>query len=719
MYWVGADGTANLIGTGSANNQLCFSGGSWAWDPQVPGRFWCLMSNAISRVDYTGNNSPTTIPIDGGLTPVTVTQVASNITSLVTAFNPAYQVFQCQYGWQLVGQAGPNMALQCAQSTQNTPTWMAVFNTQTSQIVAAGSTYNGSAGAPNRWGVAHSIFTTGATDWILVSIGGAGDLPFQVPISSGTLTPTYSVCPPNAIDPTVTGQTMCSTVTVSSLLPTSPVDGSTLYGQTLLPGDYFQVMALSGANWYGAGEQVRALAVNGSVITLQRAVRTYVYGLNNNHAGQTLALQVVPGASEEMWWNFADDPLGQTLTKAYGKTMLEDPATIDCHQVYQTGIFLAGCLKANQKPGIAMRVGDLPTAGKPFDSFHSPTVASNTDAGFSVDQYRMSDNLLESHPSRSQYNAPALDKMTSFDARPYLGDVTIATPSAMQAVPGSTYLYRLSAAATTLLQPRLRPLLMTSGSSALVDASPAVLTDTAADNYKGCYVIKPGDCHAGSLQGEVYVNVKYAAQPSCTTSRFSSTPGISDICVTTNGDSAHRVIQTSVIFDDNNGALSRRLTSAFSPYKTESTFWNVRATPDAKWVFWLTTGLGKARNDLMLLKLPPYPDVESTNRGDFVPVPITLAAASGYPNARARFGYSENGPPQNLFCTPRQVACTTSTNGSLPFVWADETQTVQVCTTGCKITIPAIAGRVLYYVAERQDALGNWVGGPVQMVTVR
>jgi hypothetical protein len=94
VYWLGKDGTANLVGTGSAGPLACVSGGSWAWDPQVPGRFWCLTSNALSRVDYTGNNAATTITLAGALTPSTVTPVASNISAMVSVFNPAFQQLQ-------------------------------------------------------------------------------------------------------------------------------------------------------------------------------------------------------------------------------------------------------------------------------------------------------------------------------------------------------------------------------------------------------------------------------------------------------------------------------------------------------------------------------------------------------------------------------------------------------------------------------------------------
>jgi hypothetical protein len=286
-------------------------------------------------------------------------------------------------------------------------------------------------------------------------------------------------------------------------------------------------------------------------------------------------------------------------------------------------------------------------------------------------------------------------------------------------IAGKTYLYKLAASATANLNPRLQALLMTSGPRPVVDVSPAVLQDAPADNYKGCFVVKANDCQAGSAPGEVYMNVPFAAVPYCSLSRFSPTPTLSDVCVTVNTDTAHHIIQSADFFDDNNGTLVRRLTSGFSPYKTEILYWNVRATPNAKWVYWLTTNAGGVRNELMMLKTPPLPGVESVNRGDFVTVPVKLGQAAGMLAARARFGYAENGAAPSFYCTPRQVDCTTSAPAGKPFVWSDETQSPQNCSSGCTVNIPVIPGRVVYYAIERQDGSGNWRTGAMQAVAVK
>ena len=191
------------------------------------------------------------------------------------------------------------------------------------------------------------------------------------------------------------------------------------------------------------------------------------------------------------------------------------------------------------------------------------------------------------------------------------------------------------------------------------------------------------------------------------------------MCITADTNTTHRLIQSSDLLDDNKGVLVRRLSNGFSAYKTENVFWNVRATPSGKWVFWTATNVEGARNELLMMKLPPLPGLESVNRGTFVTIPVRVGPAAGMPAARARFGYAENGAAAKLYCTQRQVDCTTSAPGGTPFVWSDEAQTPESCATGCTIVIPAIPGRVLYYAIERQDGSGNWTPGITQAIAVK
>ncbi len=731
IFWMGDDGTVNPIGMGNGSSAAltggyCSSSTGWAWDRTTAGLFYCLGVRAsdgapvVFSVQYTGPYTPIVVPIDERLTPATTTVLSGPIPAMVAALNPAYSSFTCGSGWTLVGREHDNLVLECSQTSQNSPAWVAIYSIPQNAMIAATSTYGGTQGAANRWGDAHSVFTVGDNDWVLVSDGSVGDLTFQTQIVGGGLTPTYSNCPLTGIDPSAAGKAQCSVVTVSSLTPTDPTSGQSLFGQQLLAGDFFQVMAFNGSSWVGDGETVRILVLSGQQLTLERVVRSYSYGVNNNHTGN-LALQVAPGALHEIWWDYVDDPLGQALNKPYGLTLLEDPETFDCHQVYNLNAFLAGCLKVvpTGKLGTALRPGPLPISTSTTNTFNDPLLFINFDAGFGGNNYEISTSALESHPSESQYTASTYEQSASYDGRPYMGDYQIATSSTVTKIAGKTYLYKLAASATSNLNPRLQALLMTSGTHPVVDVSPAVLQDAPVDNYKGCYVLNANDCQAGSVPGEVYMNVPFAAAPYCFLSRFSPTPTLSDVCITLNTVTAHHIIQSGEFFDDNNGALVRRLTRGFSPYKTEIVYWNVRALPDAKWVYWVSTNVGGVRNELMMLKPPPLPGLQSVNRGTFINVPIKLGPAAGMLAARARFGYAENGASSSFYCTPRQVACTTSAPAGTPFVWSDETQLPQSCTTGCTVNIPVIPGRVVYYVIERQAASGAWSSGATQAIAVK
>ncbi|MEO8099699.1 MAG: hypothetical protein ABI811_18515 [Acidobacteriota bacterium] len=719
IFWIGEDGTANPLGESNGNlgalaaGGLCSSGTGWAWDRTTPGQYYCVGTRTsdkaavIFSVRYTGTYRAAIVEQDSRLSPAITTVISDDLSKLVAAFAPAFGVFTPNSGWKLIGRQRDNLIFECLQTYQNSPAWVAVFNIPQRKIISAFSTFGGSAGATNRWGTSHSVFTTGDTDWILISAGNPFDLPFEMKITGGALTSNFAPCPQNPFG--VTG-TQCSEVTISSIIPTNPANGGTLFGQPLLPGDFLSV-TLGGAD---DGEQVRVMAMNDTRIWVQRAVRTYYYGLKNNHSGD-VALRVLTGALHELWVNYVDDPFAQAVEKPYGWTVLEDPKTVNCHQVYSMGLFLAGCLKqvpgVPQIPGAAIRLGALPTSSSTTNPWNNPVYSNGMNAGFSDAKYIVAPVNLENHPSRSQYNTP--DDPTSLDARPYLGDQNIATSQTTSKV--GTYTYKVSAAgmrtpsnpfcASCVLNYRVQPLLVTSGTHPVVDTSPQ-LTDTPDANYTYCYVVVGGDCWSGSQAGELYVNVPYAAVPYCYSSRFATPASLSDICVTANTNTAHRVFQSAnPNGDDSAGAYTRRLTSFFSSYKTEDIFWNVRATPNGKWAFGNITNIGDARAELMMFALPPFPEPDSMNQGTFADIAVPVRGNTAAAKVRARFGYAENGKVSKYFCTSRQVECTTS---GAPFVWADEPQKVQECVTDCTLHIPALPGRMLYYLVERSTDGKQW-----------
>ena len=115
------------------------------------------------------------------------------------------------------------------------------------------------------------------------------------------------------------------------------------------------------------------------------------------------------------------------------------------------------------------------------------------------------------------------------------------------------------------------------------------------------------------------------------------------------------------------------------------------------------------------MKLPPWPGrslakgLDPFARANFINYSISAPPAPGAAYARARLGYAENGPVTSLFRTSRQEAYWTeipSNSPTDPFAFASETTNHLSCSTPCTVTIPAIPGRVLYYVIDRLNSSG-------------
>jgi hypothetical protein len=398
-----------------------------------------------------------------------------------------------------------------------------------------------------------------------------------------------------------------------------------------------------------------------------------------------------------MWWNWADDPHGQTISKSYGPTIREDPYSANCHQIFENNFFIMTCTKgeANAPPwGTTIRLGAMP-------NFDGPIIAVNRDAGFAGSTYNVPTNYLETHPSATNIGAAALNKRTWFDQRPVLGDPGPAAQANVTKI--GTQLYRASASSTANMQYRSQGFVASTGDRPLLDVSPAQISDTSADNYKFCVVVLAGDCQAGSTPGQVYLNVPKAAIPYVYPTRFASLPSnVRDVHFTQNTHTMDTILQAVSDVMDYNGTNIRRLTSAFSPYKVQSAFWNGRPTPDGLRYYWVTEDLDLIRNELMMMEVPAWPVMDSVSRNTFLRTPLALGGSTG-DQVRVRFGYAEFGDPQLLRCHERQVGCMVGAASSTGFSWLDENAVWMPCGGGCTIPVPTLPGRVTYYVIDRRN----------------
>ena len=83
----------------------------------------------------------------------------------------------------------------------------------------------------------------------------------------------------------------------------------------------------------------------------------------------------------------------------------------------------------------------------------------------------------------------------------------------------------------------------------------------------------------------------------------------------------------------------------------------------------------------------------------------------------AQFGYDSN-----FYCAERREACVANSaafDENNPFYWASETYAGLACGSGCRISMPAITGRVLYYrILYRSASEAVLATGPTAVVAV-
>jgi len=253
------------------------------------------------------------------------------------------------------------------------------------------------------------------------------------------------------------------------------------------------------------------------------------------------------------------------------------------------------------------------------------------------------------------------------------------------------------------------------GSHPLIDLSgpgSSIATGTAG-SYTYCIARAGGECYPGSTTGEVFVNCPGVISTTCAgTAIHGGTPlGVgNDICIGNIGNAANAIIQYSLDQTDRYGASRRALVSATARLRMVYGFENNQLLPDNSWILYRQEYLNYQRTDMWMAKMLPYPEADSTNRGTFVPMSVTVKPPAGLSvnNAIVEFGYQEYGAPQLINCTTRNDACiataSTVASGNQPFYFASETPAGAACAAGCTIAIPAISQRVLYYQVKYRAA---------------
>lgn len=386
-----------------------------------------------------------------------------------------------------------------------------------------------------------------------------------------------------------------------------------------------------------------------------------------------------------------------------GTAMLRDNALARAHHgdISRLGSVMAAYDSTRDRFGRFIWRSAIP--GRASTAADTGLLLGTTFAGINVHGSDVFRGYIQTHPSWRQIVAPEGEQHWYLDGNPFApqaGSVYSLWNQNAEQVEGT--LYRLKGLPAPLARKYL-PTVAWSGRFLMEDVSGprARVTGGAADNWKYCVADLAGECVEGSAAGEVFVNAPamtldgkcgnhFFHHRPCFTSMVSGGIGINQV-----GTRAAGAVHPE-----------RFLTAHFQRYNVTWTYSNAAPLPDGSWALTGGTLLDGARSEILLLKLPPWPQPDGVDRGNYVPVPVTIGGVSGATGVRVRFGYAENGPPDQYYCTSRREGCA---SGGEPFRWLSEAGEAVSCANGCNVELPGISGRVVYYVVD-------WLNGQGQVV---
>ena len=470
---------------------------------------------------------------------------------------------------------------------------------------------------------------------------------------------------------------------------------------------------------FGQTEYVRLIAKNGNTWTLERGYnrgtsRGPMLALNAN--GYITAMPTAcdyttyPCHSALSYWKVDQDPTAQ------GPGLFSIPSSISNgggHAFTRSTVEISaatnsGCptIDGDAYACYNVRMGS--------DAYSTVTSSTNwrvsSQPAFAGRIGLGSPNIVESHPSPSGALTAAENPGSLkwfLDARPVLGTNGVTATQQNPAVKVSGDLYKLTSSQVPYLRRKVLPSFGACGMYPLVDASgpSSILTGNSSDAYKYCIADRAGECSAGSQQGDVFLNCPKMADLYCGSG---GDPDLRDICVGGNSSYTGSIIQVGYEKPNLTGSYGRPLTKGLSRYRLFDFFWNAKTTPDGQWLIFRALWANNFNHEILLAKIPPMPAPDNVNRTDFIPLAVTVGPAPNGTTAThavVEFGYNTN-----FHCTSRAEACVKGSAAGYAFAY--ENVAGVSCATGCKIEIPAVPQRVVYYRVVRKDASGTrlWEG---------
>lgn len=613
--------------------------------------------------------------------------------------------------------------------SQDSPCFVIRFDLTTGTVAQIADTMGGFS-PTGRWGGCHTVQAFGAQDWLMVGAsllngqnsGSYMNGPFEVRgvsqvHKSGDWSTNTAIGPSDFYTCTVgnpyeaqgaTGNN-CLKIRVTgepcSAYPTAsekadypcPWDANRSMPQTLQPGDYLWVINPD-RFFNGKNEKVMVVSKTGigdgafelEVMRMAtcRGVLYFDDDSMRTHANGWAAVMCGTGlCGGNGWW-----------LSATGSTWYpEEGSLTNAHGTFGSGLspdrytmLVAGTASRFSQP-VPEQFGRA--------AMYAQQQTRSSFAGVS----QQSGVDVQSYPNKGQWTAPVSEQVWALDLRHYNPSTGSGSENgagiwnqSYALVAGTTKIYKIN---NPGVYGKTLPYLSWAGRFLLKDMSGPTAVITDADEWRYCVAWRAGECREGSSVNDTFVNVPRASlSTSCIVNQYAENYP----CFNNGYSFGAWATQHDVSRDDPAGVNSRRLTMAFTGPGRQYQFKNLHATPSGRWAFFESGWIDGVRDDMLLVKLPPWPNTQPDGtRNGFVPIQVDLPPNEQYSKARIRFGYAENGPASSFFCTSRREACVTD-SALTPFAYEQtETLTPKSCQGGCSISIPAIPGRVLYYRVER------------------
>jgi len=746
LYWVNpTSGEVRFLGDirwppatvgGDSPSGAC-TANSGIFDPMNGNVFYCGVTTysgqqIILQGTYTGTNTDigsgnaanwvAQMPINW--VNVTPTNTGS-LSALAAKFNAAFDATQFTCGLSGATDAAL-IYFNCSRGGQDTISWSGMFDPVQRAVVALRPSWSLAA---TRWCKVHSYGAFG--NWFSYAfsvnqdsaVPGAGNWTVKLP-NNELATANATACPANKFG--VTGQVCVTAAPLSEPCDFSPASSEPQncvdYGSSPQPAFHLQD-AQEGDVFTIDNEYIRLIVKNGTSWVLQRG-----YGRSTpaSHATPNAMSATCGGqnfnisSEQQTFWNFAADPNG---TNSQGTTVLPMQYGIShssgLPQIFTGLAFWGDCSTPGATCLAVYRGADvgswLNTPPSPTPNIAPPFAGQ---IGYAVP------NFIEVYTSSPPSSQAVNPKQWFIVQRPFEQDGGQITANA-----AGNQLYKLTPGSDTRpLNRKILPTFATCGDHPMLDVSSpqSTINDTAADNFKYCVANAAGECSDSAHSRATSPGDVYANCPMMGGGAASCGPGGEDdrnLCLGDNGALVQAVAQVGLNFSTTNGGEMRTITNGFRRYRLGTSFWNTRVTPEGNWMIVRTDYFDRQRAEEFLVKLPPYPERDGVDRSNFVPITMYISALQGQPvdNAVIEFGYAENGPAANLYCTTRQETCaaqSATVDPNTPYVFAQtEAVTGAPCASGCVVAIPGIPQRLVYYRVKYRDAANNVLAATNVQVT--